>query len=178
MRERKLVAVLILVAVIALFLALVAGPIADGFAARDRQRMIMAQTFHANERRIAALDSLSHEAERQQAEMRTRFIAAPNADEANEALRERVEAVVEAGGAQVKSSEAVPGDDGWARVAVEARMGHAQLATVIARLNEQRPALAVDAVTVIADDALTNYKSDLLDVRLEAAAPFVVADAR
>ena len=57
-------------------------------------------------------------------------------------------------------------------------MGHAQLADIVSRLNAARPALSVDAVTVIADDALTNYKSDLLDVRLEAAAPFIVARAR
>ena len=48
-------------------------------------------------------------------------------------------------------------------------------AGLLARLNALKPALAVDAVTVIADDALTNPKSDLLDVRLEASAPFVPA---
>jgi hypothetical protein len=58
---------------------------------------------------------------------------------------------------------------------MDMRMSHAQLAALLARLNAMKPALAVETVTVIADDALTNYKSDLLDVRLEATAPFVPA---
>jgi hypothetical protein len=93
-------------------------------------------------------------------------------------LRAAVEAIVAAAGADVKASEALPGEEGWAHAAVEARMGHAQLATVLARLDAARPALAVDGVTVIADDALSNFKSDLVDVRIEASAPFLVADAR
>lgn len=177
-RERRLVAVLLLVAVVAAVLGLLVGPIVDGFAARREQKLMLAQTFHANERRIDSLNSLQKEAESQQTLLQTRFLAAANVDEAGEALRARVEAEAQAGGAQIKSSEAVAADDGWAHAAVEARMGHAQLSDIIARLNAARPALSVDAVTVIADDALTNYKSDLLDVRLEAAAPFIVARAR
>ncbi|MEO0031001.1 MAG: hypothetical protein RIS94_759 [Pseudomonadota bacterium] len=177
-RERKLVAVLILVGAIALVLLAVIGPIVDGFAARDRQRMLLGQTFHANERRIGAIDALQAEAERQQSAMQALLMTAPNADEAGEALRERIEAVAEAEGAQVKASEALPADGTWARAAIDARMSHAQLATILARLNALRPALATDAMTVIADDALTNYKSDLIDVRLEASAPFLLARQR
>lgn len=178
LRERRLIAVLILIVVVASVLALVVGPIVDGFAARADQRLMLAQTFAANERRIAAVGTLQHEAERQQGQMRARFMAAPSADEANEALRERIETMVTSLGADVKASEAMPGEEGWARAAIEARMGHAQLAAVLARLNEARPALSVESVTVIADDALSNFKSDLVDVRIEASAPFLSPDGR
>ncbi|WP_225207870.1 hypothetical protein, partial [Novosphingobium huizhouense] len=88
-RERRLVAVLILVVAVAGVLALLVTPIIEGFSSRDRQRQMLAQVFHANERRIAAVGVLQHEAEAQQTEMRRRFMVAPDADEANEMLRAR-----------------------------------------------------------------------------------------
>lgn len=174
-RERKLVAVLLLVLAVALVLLVVIGPIVSGFADRAARREALAQTFHANELRIASLGGLQAEAERQSGEMRQRFIAAPDAAEASELLRERIEALTQELGGDIKASDAVPAETGWARAAIDARMSHTQLATLLARLNQIKPALAVETVTVIADDAMTNPKSDLLDVRLEATAPFVPA---
>lgn len=64
-RERKLIAVLILVAAVALVLAGVIGPIVSGFSERAARRDALIQTFHANEQRIASLGALQAEAERQ-----------------------------------------------------------------------------------------------------------------
>jgi general secretion pathway protein M len=174
-RERKLIAVLILVLAVSLVLAVVIGPVVGGFSDRAARAEGLIQTFHSGEQRIASLGALQAEAERQADQMKGLFMAAPDAAEASEALRERIEAAFQEGGADIKASEAVPAEDGWARTAIDARMSHAQLGALLARLNALKPALAVDSVTVIADDALTNYKSDLLDVRLEASAPFVPA---
>lgn len=174
-RERKLVAVLILVAVIALVLTVLIGPVVSGFSDRATRREALVQTFQTNDQRIASVNALQAEAERQEGQMQALFMAAPDAEAAGEALRERIEAAAQAQGADIKSSEAVPAEAGWARAAVDARMSHAQFTGLLARLNALKPALAVETVTVIADDALTNYKSDLLDVRLEASAPFVPA---
>lgn len=174
-RERKLIAVLVLVLAVALVLTIVIGPVASGFSDRAARREALVQTFHANELRIGSLGALQAEAERQTGAMRGLFMAAPDAGEASEALRERVETAVQELGGDIKASEAVPAEEGWARAAMDMRVSHAQLAALLARLNAMKPALAVETVTVIADDALTNYKSDLLDVRLEATAPFVPA---
>jgi len=174
-RERKLVALLILVLAVSLVLTIVIGPVTAGFTDRSARRDALVQTFHANELRIGSLNAVQAEAERQVGEMRALFIAAPDAEEAGEALRERIEAAAQDLGGDVKSSEAVPTEEGWARAALDVRLNHSQLATLLARLNALKPALAVESVTVIADDALTNSKSDLLDVRLEATAPFVPA---
>lgn len=172
-RERKLIAVLILVLAVSLVLTIVIGPGVSGFTERAARRAALVQTFHANERRIGSLNALQAEAERQPGQMRALLLAAPDADEAGEALRERIEIAAQDAGGDIKASEAVPAEQGWARAAIDARMSHAQLATLLARLNALKPALAVDSLTVIADDALTNTRSDLLDVRLEATAPFV-----
>lgn len=174
-RERKLIALLILVLAVSLVLTVVIGPLVSGFAERAARREALVQTFQANERRIASLAALQAEAERQVGEMRARFIAAPDAEEAGETLRERIETIALTIGGDVKASEAIPAEQGWARAAIDARLSHAQLAVLLARLDAARPALAVDGLTVIADDALTNSRSDLLDVRLEATAPFVPA---
>jgi Tfp pilus assembly protein PilO len=174
-RERKLVAVLILVLAISLVLTIVIGPVVSGFSDRAARREALVQTFHANEQRIGSLNALQAEAERQVGQMRALFMAAPDAEEAGEALRERIETAAQEAGGDIKTSEAVPAEQGWARAAVDVRMSHAQLATLLARLNALKPAIAVDTLTVIADDALTNSRSDLLDVRLEATAPFVPA---
>ncbi|MBX9665290.1 type II secretion system protein GspM [Novosphingobium sp.] len=174
-RERKLVAVLILVLAVSLVLTIVIGPLVSGFTERAARREALVQTFHANEQRIGSLNALQAEAERQIGQMRALFMAAPDAEEASEALRERIETAAQDAGGDIKSSEAVPAEQGWTRAAVDVRLSHAQLATLLARLNTLQPALAVDTLTVIADDALTNSRSDLLDVRLEATAPFVPA---
>lgn len=174
-RERKLVAVLILVLAVSLVLMLVIGPVVSGFTERAARRDALVQTFHANEQRIGSLNALQAEAERQVGEMRALFMAAPDPDEAGESLRARIEAAALEAGADVKASEALPADDGWARAALDVRLGHTQLAGLLARLNALKPALALDGLTVIAEDALTNPKSDVLDVRLEATAPFVPA---
>ena len=174
-RERKLIAVLILVAAIALVLSLVISPIVSGFAERAARRDALIQTFHANEQRIAGIGALQAEAERQIGQIQALFLAAPDAETAGEALRSRIETAAQDLGADVRSSEAVPSEAAWARAAIDARMNHSQLANLLAKLNALRPALAVETITVIADDALTNTKSDMLDVRLEVSAPFVPA---
>ena len=172
-RERRLVAVMILVALVAAVLALLVTPVVDGFAARREKRAMLAQLFNANERRIAAVGVLQKEAERQQSEMRQRFMVAADAEEANEQLRARIEAAVTSVGGDVKASEGIPGEEDGARAAIEARMPHAQLPRLLELVNQMRPAVAVDAMTIIADEALGNAKSDIIDVRLEASAPFL-----
>lgn len=174
-RERKLMAVLILVLAVSLVLTLVISPLVFGFAERAARREALIQTFHANEQRIAALTALQAEAERQKGEMRVLFLSAPDAAEASETLRDRIETVTQDLGGDIKSSDALPAEQGWARAGIDARLSHAQLAALLARLDALKPALALDTLTVIAEDALTNSRSDLLDVRLEATAPFVPA---
>ena len=175
-RESKLVALAILLAAIALVFVLFVNPVLDGFRERDARRAQLVQTFHLNERRIANVPALQHEAERQNETMRALFMAAPDPDQAGEALRDRIETAAQSIGAEVKASESTPvSDDGWAHAAVEARLTHTQLAALLQRLNDVKPALVVTSITVSAQDAMTNFKSDQLDVRIETSAPFVLA---
>jgi Tfp pilus assembly protein PilO len=175
-RESRLLAVLLLVAAISLVMLVLVNPVIDGFRERAALRERLGQEFRVNEQRIASLNSLEHEALQQQDAMRARFITGPDADEAGETLREKIEATAIASGANVKATEAIPStDDAWVRVALEAQLSHAQFATLLARLNQQEPAVVVETVVVSASEALNDPKSDLLNVRLEASAPFIRA---
>lgn len=196
-RESRLVALLILVATLTLVALIVVEPVVAGFRDRAGRRRELAGTFVLNERRIAAMPALTHEAERQKDELHRRLLTAPDADEAAEMLRSMIEAAATASGADIKSTDSAgsgeDGDDtaadptdharkaqdsaadGWVRATVEAEMTHARLGDLLARLNALRPALVVDHVTIVADDALYHFNSDQIDVRIETSAPFLRA---
>ena len=175
-RESRLVALLILVALVSLVLLVIIGPLVGGFRDRAQQRDMLAARFLANEQRIASLRTISARAEAQQGEMRALFITAPDGEEADEALRERIETAAQSVGANVKATEAIPGSaDGWARASLEVQATEPQLAGLLARLNQLQPAVAIETMTATADDAQINLKSETINVRLEASAPFLRA---
>ncbi len=175
-RESRLIAVLILVAAIALIALVVIGPIVNGFRDRALKRAELGQQFLVNERRIASLDTLQKVAMRQEDELRTQFLTAPDADEAGEALREQIETAAQSTGVNIKATEAMQGaEDDWVRAALEVQVTDAQLIALLARINAIKPGVVVDTVAVTAADALTNLESDTLDVRIEASAPFLRA---
>ncbi|MFK9781021.1 hypothetical protein ACJEM9_24915, partial [Escherichia coli] len=62
-REARLVAVLILIALIALVQGLVIGPIISGFAARSAERADLTLRYAANDRMIAAIPRLRRQAQ-------------------------------------------------------------------------------------------------------------------
>lgn len=175
-RERKLVAVLLLLlAVTVVYFGLI-GPVVDGFQSRAERREALHRQFRMNEQRIASLDALQHAALRQQDALMGMFIVAADADEAGETLRAQLEDVGQSAGGDIKSTEAlVSSEEGWTRAAIDARMTHAQFAQFLARLNQQQPPVVVDTVIANAADALNDPKSDLLNVRLEISAPFLRA---
>jgi Tfp pilus assembly protein PilO len=176
-RESSLVAILILVAAIALVFLAVINPIAGSFRDRAAKRDQLALTLQANELRIANLGALQHAAQDQATAIRGMFIVAPNPDEAAESLREQLEGAGLSVNATIKATEAgVSAEEGWTRASLEARMTNAQLAQLLASLNHLKPAVVVETANIIAEDALTNRKSDQIDVRIEASAPFVRAN--
>ena len=173
-RESRLIAVLILVVLAAFALLAIIAPIVDGFRVRAARRDELASQFLANERRIATLGNLQTRAEAEEGQMRGLFIGAPDPDEAGETLREQIEAAAQDAGATIKATEAIPGtEEGWSRASLEVQVTHAQLAALLSKLNQTKPALVVETMSVSAEDAMINLKSDTLNVRLEASAPFL-----
>jgi hypothetical protein len=177
-RERRLVALLVLVAMIALADLAVIAPIADGFADRARQREDLQARYYANDRIIAAIPRLRRQAEAQNKLLDHFALAAPDAGTASDMLREKLQAAVTAAGGDFRGGEDMPPLPGSVATRVSARLSSAQLFTLLAQVQNAHPLITITALGVGADDALVTGQAATLDVRLEASVPYHPAPAR
>lgn len=177
-RESRLVAVLILVAVVALAQFAVIAPIMHGFADRAEQRRELRARYAANDRMIAAIPRLRRQAETRNALLRHYTLAAPDPGAAAEMLRDRLQSAVTAIGGDPRGGEDIPAPPGTVAARVNARLASPQLTALLVTLQNARPAITVTAMAISADDALVSGQSTTLDVQLEASIPFRPALAR
>ena len=89
-RERKLVAIAILVALLAVVWAGAIAPLADGISARADRRQELLQVYAANDRLIGNIGHLRRVAEQQAGAQAPFVLGAADLDSANEALKERL----------------------------------------------------------------------------------------
>ncbi len=172
-RERRLVAVLLLVAATALAWRGVIAPVIDGFAARGAERERLQARFAANTRLVASIPRLRRLAEVQQADAARFRIAMRDPVAAAELLKERLSAAVEGAGGETTATEDVEGEAGWVQAWVQARVTQRQLVRVLAELRNTTPYLVVASLAVSADrtgqpEARTAADRPL-EVRIETA---------
>jgi len=173
-RERRLIAVLILVAVIALGWLAIVSPILSGFEARAAERERLALVQASNQRLIDNVARLRQQAEAQRAD-RTRFhLIAPTAEAAAEQLKEQVSALLGDAGGEVRALQDSEADAGRIELRIEARLSAAQLVRVVERLQNAAPLLVIRALAVSASGAGAGASvppsSSNLDVRIDVAA--------
>ena len=174
-RERKLVAIGILIALIALIWGIVISPIWAAFDARVAERERLAGEFARNERLIDSIPRLRKMIEARAVDAANFHTRGKNAAAATEALKERLgEQVVSAGG-ELRAVQETGDRPHWVRAWVEARMTLPQLISVLEKVQNQRPYLAVNSLTISADRALQSGKLDLMDIRIEASSPTSLA---
>ncbi|MBA4051689.1 MAG: hypothetical protein C0472_07370 [Erythrobacter sp.] len=172
-RERRLVAILILVAVIAVAWLAVLSPIIAGFEARAAERERLALVQASNQRLIDNIARLRRQAEAQKADSDRFHIIAPTPEAAAEALKERVAALVSAGGGEVRALADVEAGEGRIELRIEARLPEVQLAGLLERLQNAAPLMIVTALTIAApgaEPAAPTSQSRQLDVRIDVAA--------
>ncbi|MFM9827775.1 MAG: type II secretion system protein GspM [Sphingomonas sp.] len=173
-RERRLIAVLLLVAAVAVAWVAVVAPIIDGFAARAAEHERLRAVFAANGRLVANIPRLRRLAEAQRAQTGSFQIVAGDAVAAQEILKERLSSAVERAGGTTTATEDVEGDAGWVQAWVQARATQAQMIRVLADLQNSTPYLVVTSVAVSADRAGQSDGSassdGTLDIRIEVAA--------
>lgn len=172
-RERRLVALLILIAAVAALWLGVLHPLLAGFTERASQREDLRQRYAANERLIARIPRLRRSAEVIERNRTAYGLAAPNAAQGGELLRERLETALGAAGGELRASEVLEGEEGWARAAVSATVSNQQMLAWLTALTGQPPYLAVESLTISADRATTSNSLDLMEVRLEATIPLL-----
>lgn len=171
-RERRLVAIGILVAVLALAWLGVVQPIVAGFGARAERREALIAQYGQNERLIGRIGRLRRAAEESRALRRDYAIDAPSAEQAGERLKERLEASLAKAGGELRATESAEAPAGWVRAGASAVVTNDQLVKWLAALANEPPYLAMESLTISADRALNSNHLDLMDVQVEAAIPF------
>ena len=177
-RERRLVAILILVAAIAAIWFGLISPLFTGFSDRAEQRVQLQQQFVRNERQIATIARLRRSIEQQRLSNADYRTPGDTVTAAAETLKERLSNLVSAGGGELRAVQDVSDRPGWARIWVEARMSLPQLVSTLTKVQNQTPFLAVNGVTISADRALQSGKLDIMDVRIEVSSPIALTKSR
>ena len=173
-RERKLVALALLVGAVAVVWLAVVQPLMGGFSERADERQRLLQTWRRNERLIAALPAWRAAAE-QQRRTAVRFsIDAPSERLAAEALKARIQQLASDEGFNVTGVEdvsdlAAPGE---VRVRADAELTLTQLCDSLRRLETEGAFTIVDFLAISADRALASGRAAPLDVRLELTSAY------
>jgi type II secretory pathway component PulM len=170
-RERRLVAIGLLVLAFAMVWLRLVQPLASGFAERAERREQLCARYAQNERLVGRIAALRRTAEAQQRQSSAFSVAAPNAEQAGERLKERLEASLAKAGGELRSSESVETAPGWVRASVTAVVSNDQLLDWLGQLTNEPPYLAMESLTIGADRAINSNQMDLLDVKLEASIP-------
>lgn len=177
-RERKLAAIGLLVAAFALVWLGLVQPIYGSFAANAERRVELRLQYAQNERLIARIAGLRQAAEKQRS-LRTLYVLdSPNAEQAGERLRERLEASLEKAGGELRATESVDAPTGWVRASATALVSNEQLTTWLGLLNNEQPYLAMESLTIVADRALNSGRLDLMDVKIEVSVVLGQTNAR
>lgn len=177
-RERKLLAIaLVLAAVAFVWLALV-QPLVSGFSERAERRAQLSQDYVQNERLIGRIAVLRRAAEAQRSKAADYAIAAENAGQAGELLKTRLAESFGRAGGELRAADAVESKSNWVRAGVTGVMSYDQLIALLDRLPQEPPYLVLEALSVNADRAVNSNNLDLMDVHLEASIPFTPAKSR
>lgn len=177
-RERRLVAVGLLVAVIAVAWLGVIQPLLGSFSSHAAERENLRRQYAANERLVARIPFLRRAAEDQARLGADYALQAPDADQAGEVLRARLEDSLTKAGGELRSSDIVEAEPGWAGASASALVSNAQLIDWLRRLQTEPPYLALEAMSISADRALNSNHLDLLDVKIEASIPLAAPNQR
>lgn len=173
-RERRLVAILILVALVALGWLAVVSPIITGFETRASERERLALVQASNQRLIDNVARLRRQAEAQRADMARFHVIAPTPQAAAEQLKERVSALIATAGGEVRAMQDVEAEAGRIELRIEARLGAVELTRLLERLQNAEPVLILRSLSVSAAAApgreASAVSSRNLDIRLDVAA--------
>lgn len=178
-RERRLVAVLILIAVLTLVWAVLVWPYLAGFSARAEQRELLLREYQTNQRLIGSVGRLTRQAEKQRTVLRDYALFARTPAEAAAALELRLQEGIEQAGGELRSTEQVTVDAaGTVRARASARMPYPALVQFLTALENRPPFAAVERLAVAADQAVISGRLEPVDVSLEISAPYLRSATR
>ena len=177
-RERRLVAVLILAALLALAWLLIVAPIRAGFAERQLEREALLLTYARNERIIGTMRQWRAVLAEQRKTAGLFTISAKSPELAASALRDRVVKTARAVGVTQASAAEVPVEDGRIGLRADLVMSVGQLEAFLKQLQNERPLLVVESLAIDAEPARLSNQAEPMEVRLELSAAYDLAAAQ
>lgn len=174
-RERRLIAILILVAVVALVWLGLLRPLFDGFSARAHQRAALREQNEQAVRVAARLPRLRAEAARLRERAGRYLLPTTDRERAVALLRERIRALAMRHQIVIKSVQEVDADAGLVRVRADGTFQIEQLTAFLKQLQDQGPVVVVSSMTVAADTAFETGHAGPLGVRIEVSSAYQLA---
>jgi general secretion pathway protein M len=171
-RERRILAVGILVLMLALAWFGVIQPLVGGFLGRAAERRELQATLQRDDRLMASLPAWRAAAARQAAAADRFSIAAPSEQLAIEAVRERLRKLAADEGYDAPSIEDLQPDaaPGSIKVRADIELNMTQLYDSLRQLQSEGAYVVVDYLSVSADRALAAGRLQPMAVRLELTA--------
>ena len=178
-RERQLVALGILVALVAVIWFGLLEPVIGGFVDRAEERRDLIATYARNQRVLAGISVWREEADAQKESARNFAIVAPTEALAAETLKQRLSRMTSQVGGTVQAVSDIQADvpEGWVRVRADLQLTMSQLYKSLARLESEAPYVVVGYVSVAADRASQTGHLATMDVRVEISAPVQLSRA-
>jgi len=175
--ERRLIALGVLLALVAVIVLGVIVPVFGGMAARALERGDLVATYERNQRVLAGIPVWRAQAVEQKSTVSKFTITAPTQALAAEMLKQRISRMTNEEGGSVQTVSEIQGDtpDGWVKVRADLQLTMAQLYKSLARLESEAPYVVVGYLSVAADRAQKSGHAAPMDVRIEISASVKVS---
>ena len=172
-RERQIVALGVLAAVLVVVWFGLVQPIVGGFIDRAEERSDLLETYKRNEKVLAGISVWRAQANQQNMTAAQYAIVAPTKVLAAENLKQRLTRLASSVGGSVQTMAELPaeGPEGWVRVRADMQLTMSQLYKSLNRLENEAPYVVVGYVSVVADRAVQTGHLATMDVRIEVSAP-------
>ena len=179
-RERRLLAIGLLVAALAVAWLAIVAPLVGGFAARAAERRELIAAYQRNRGVMASVAAWRALGEQQRKSAPRFAVAAPSELLATETLKERlVKLAADEGFTVVAISDlAADAPAGKIRLRADLQLTLTQLYESLKRLETEGPYVVVEYLAISADRAVAAGRSSPLAVRLEITAAWRPARAR
>ena len=168
-RERRLIALGLLVLALGLVWLVVIGPLIGGAFQRAAERRDLRAAYQTNQRLIASVPALRAAIDSQRKNAARFALTAPSESLAVEALKERLQRLSSAEGFTVTSIEDLQPDApaGGVKLRTDLTLTLAQLVDTLRRLESEDAYVVIEYLSVSADRSATIGRLAPLDVRLE-----------
>ena len=171
-RERRLIALLLLILAVAAAWFVIAKPIVDGFTARAVEREQLVDQRARGQRLIGTLGAWRAQAARQHATSADFAMRAPTPETATELAKQRLLSVVLAQGGVVKTIHEQPGELGEVRLRAELQLTLTQLTSSLRLIENQKPYVIIEKLSISSDQAVVSGRLSPMDVSIDLGFPY------